>query len=272
MKFQILEKNNQILKDSINLRIDTWDDYSFKTMFYLTYCDGNGNAHDIGNVKIGFQNQPEISRTYLEIDKFLGSRIFEKLPENFFSLGTDVAYYKNLWKLPNEVKFFILDNLNDVARNIELLDKFKKEKVMQDSLLRGVRETTVREQFTRILRGESELTNFHFFFKRNETDSLGEINLEFNVLSETNPKPSTNIHAIIGRNGVGKTTLLNGMIKSYLNISSEFGDFLTTDYSFILETRFKKYQMIILVIWLPFLLVYLTHLSPKMIRIKIIFI
>ncbi|RGE49210.1 hypothetical protein MHD_01070 [Mannheimia granulomatis] len=109
---------------------------------------------------------------------------------------------------------------------------------MQASLLRGVRETTVREQFTRILRGESELTEFHFFFNRNETGTFGEINLEFNVLPEINP--STNIHAIIGRNGVGKTTLLNGMIKSYLNMNSELGDFLTRDHSYIFEKRFKK--------------------------------
>lgn len=240
MKFCILERNEKKIGNSICLEIDRWDDNSFKTMFYLTYCDGNGDAHGIGNVKIGFQNQPEISRTYLEIDKFLGSRIFEKLPENFFSLGTDVEYYKNLWELPNEVKFFILDNLNDVVRKIELFDKFEKEPVMQYSLLRSVSETTVRGQFARILRGESELTNFHFFFRRSETDNLGEINLEFNVLSETNPKPSTNIHAIIGRNGVGKTTLLNGMIKSYLNISSELGDFLVPDYSSIFEKKFNK--------------------------------
>lgn len=240
MKFHILNRNDTIFNNSICLYIDKWNDYSFVTMFYLTYYDENGNAHDIGNVKIGFQNQTTTSDTYLEIPKILGSRIFEKLPDNFFSLGTDVEYYKNLWKLPYKVKFFILDNLNDVARKIELFDKFEKEKVMQTSLLRGVRETTIRGQFARILKGESELTNFHFFFKRQKTDNIGEIELEFNVLSETNPKPSTNIHAIIGRNGVGKTTLLNGMIKSYLNISSELGDFLVPDYSSFFEKKFNK--------------------------------
>lgn len=60
------------------------------------------------------------------------------------------------------------------------------------------------------------------------------------MLSETSLKPSTNIHAIIGRNGVGKTTLLNGMIKSYLNIDSEFGDFLIQNHSYLFEKRFNK--------------------------------
>lgn len=240
MKFYILDKSDKTPNNSICLRIDRWNDYSFVTMFYLTYYDESGNAHDIGNVKIGFQNQTTEFATYLEIPKILGSRIFERLPDNFFSLGTDVEYYKNLWKLPNEVKFFILDNLNDAARKIELFDKFEKEQVMQTSLLRGVRETTIRGQFARILRGESELTNFHFFFKREETENIGKIELEFNVLSETSPKPSTNIHAIIGRNGVGKTTLLNGMIKSYLNIDSEFGDFFIRNHSYLSEKSFNK--------------------------------
>ena len=38
------------------------------------------------------------------------------------------------------------------------------------------------------------------------------MNLEFNVIAESTP--STNIHAIIGRNGVGKTSLLNKMIEA----------------------------------------------------------
>lgn len=240
MKFQILNINDIISPNTVGLRIDRWNDYAFVTMFYLSYCDENNNIHKIGNVKIGFEHQTTQLDTYEEIPKITGSKVFEKLPNYFFSLGTDVEYYKNIWILPDKVKFFILDNLNDVVRNIELFNKFKDQKVMQTSLLRGVREITVTEQFTRILKGESELTNFNFFFKRDETENMGSIELEFNVLSETNPKPSTNIHAIIGRNGVGKTTLLNGMIKSYLNLSNDLGNFYTRDYSFLFEKKFRK--------------------------------
>ena len=39
------------------------------------------------------------------------------------------------------------------------------------------------------------------------------------------------IHAIIGRNGVGKTTLLNGMIKSFTHQIYEDGGFYTIDWS-----------------------------------------
>ena len=40
--------------------------------------------------------------------------------------------------------------------------------------------------------------------------------------------PSTNIHAVIGRNGVGKTTLLNDMIESITHPESSAGSFIDT--------------------------------------------
>ena len=81
--------------------------------------------------------------------------------------------------------------------------------------MRSIRKQTIEEQFRRILDGKSKLDNFNFYFIRSEKDSIGGINLEFNVIP--NSMPSSNIHAIIGRNGVGKTTLLNGMIKSFID-------------------------------------------------------
>lgn len=42
--------------------------------------------------------------------------------------------------------------------------------------------------------------------------------LDFDVIPFS--KPATNIHALIGRNGIGKTTLLNSMISSVINSSS----------------------------------------------------
>ena len=55
-------------------------------------------------------------------------------------------------------------------------------------------------------------TKFEFKFSRPESDKMSGIELKFKVKIDS--KPSTNIHAVIGRNGVGKTTLLNGMIEA----------------------------------------------------------
>ncbi|MEX4029201.1 hypothetical protein [Haemophilus influenzae] len=71
--------------------------------------------------------------------------------------------------------------------------------------MRSIRKQTIEEQFRRILDGKSKLDDFNFYFIRSEKDNIGKISLEFNVIA--NSMPSSNIHAIIGRNGVGKTTL-----------------------------------------------------------------
>lgn len=96
MKFQILSKNESIKtnKNSIYLSIDLWNDYSFITMFYLNYFDENGLKHPIGNIKIGFKGQTTDIATYEEIQEINSSTIFDKLPDNFFSLGQDTDYYE----------------------------------------------------------------------------------------------------------------------------------------------------------------------------------
>ncbi|WP_196252466.1 AAA family ATPase, partial [Haemophilus influenzae] len=93
--------------------------------------------------------------------------------------------------------------------------------------------------FRRILDGKSKLDNFNFYFIRSEKDNIGKISLEFNVIA--NSMPSSNIHAIIGRNGVGKTTLLNGMIKSYIDKTdnNKGGFYEKNPFSFFSVNEFK---------------------------------
>lgn len=75
--------------------------------------------------------------------------------------------------------------------------------------------SVIKGQFSRVLAGEPPLTNFEFKFDRPATDRMSNIDLKFKVGIDS--KPSTNIHAIIGRNGVGKTTILNDMIKAIVS-------------------------------------------------------
>ncbi|MEB3476968.1 AAA family ATPase, partial [Pasteurella multocida] len=185
------------------------------TMFFMSFFDSDGVLHEIGNIKIGFKGQVETIPTHAEIKNRFDGRVFDKLPDNFISLGQDVDFYSRIFELSNEVKDIILKNLNDVVYNPDLLDEFQNEPVFYTSLMRHVSEPTIKEQFRRVLEGKSPLTDFTFSFIRNRQDSMGKITLEFEV--KANSVPSTNIHAIIGRNGVGKTTLLNGMIKSFIN-------------------------------------------------------
>lgn len=189
------------------LTIDHWNDFSFVTMFYLSLHDESGTHYDVGNVKIGFNGQTTETSTY----SLLGNR-FAQLPDGFFSVGQDVEYYQKISSLPEQLKNKLLEALKDIVFSPSLIELAKDEKVFRTSLLRDVSLSVIKGQFSRVLSGLPPLTNFEFKFSRPAIDKTSGIELTFTVKFDS--KPSTNIHAIIGRNGVGKTTLLNSMIEA----------------------------------------------------------
>ena len=99
MEFRVLSKNTFIpdnSKDTVYLRIDHWDDYSFVTMFFIALHDGNGQLHDIGEIKIGFKGQTVGTDTYTKLpDRF------ESVGDDFFSLGQSVDFYRKMASLPD---------------------------------------------------------------------------------------------------------------------------------------------------------------------------
>ena len=189
------------------LVVDRWNDFSFVTMFYMYLFDQEGERHEIGNIKIGFQGQTTKKPTYSTVESG-----FEVLPEGYFSVGQDVDYYQKISNLPESVKISLLEALKDIAYAPELIDIIKDEVVFKTSLLRYVSLSVIKGHFARVLEGKNPLTNFEFKFIRSAQDKISDIALSFKV--KVREKPSTNIHAIIGRNGVGKTTILNGMIEA----------------------------------------------------------
>ena len=208
------------IKNKAILTIDNWDDYSFKTLFFLTVYDEKGRKHDIGNVKIGYFGQRE-GRTDEKIPIS-----FDELGDQFFSLGQEPEYYQNIKKcLSEKLSTFILNSLRDIVQNDNLLNNVQHESVFRTSLLRAVSLSVIHGQFKRILSGGAILTEFHFFYKKEQTESNAGVELEFHI--EPLSEPPTNIHILIGRNGVGKTTLLNNMISSVVdkNNNIDYGYF-----------------------------------------------
>ncbi|MDQ0013453.1 putative ATPase [Variovorax boronicumulans] len=208
MQFKILSRNTWTPssgKNTVYLRADNWNDFSFVTLFKMSLHDKDGQAHDIGATKIGFKGQTTEVFTQNKIPQS-----FENLDEEFFSLGQGVEFYKNLALLPKDIRQNILISLRDIVAQPEIIEEIKEEKVFGTSLLRDTSLSVIKGQYARVLERKSELTDFKFKFTRPESEKLGGIDLGFKVTA--NSTPSTNIHAIIGRNGVGKTTLLNGLI------------------------------------------------------------
>ncbi len=197
-------------RDVIYLVRSSWDDwFSFQTLFTAIYLDEDGERHHIGGTKIGkFGLKPaknDVVRKPGYRSPDLPNR-FRRVGGEFFSLGQDPGYYEALSAFGDEFREEYLRSLRDLAYEPELLDQVEDEAVTRVSLTREVPYSTIRDQFARLARGGARLTpyNFTFRYKRTEGDPLL---VDFGV--DPNSILPTNIHVLIGRNGVGKSTFLD---------------------------------------------------------------
>jgi ABC-type multidrug transport system ATPase subunit len=215
-KFSVLPKGSWIpsgAKHEGFLIKDNWDDwFKYETTFKLVIVDEAGERTDIGYVKIGQFGMVEGQRSPNLPDKF------EILDEAFFSLGAEDSYYEKLGKLNPTLRSTIFIALKDVVTDRELWEKAKHEPVTQGSLLRGASVSSVEGQFRRLAQGGVRLTPFDFRYALPPYDgkSPPPPPLTFNVVPESTPP--TNVHVLIGRNGVGKTHTLNLMTKAILGM------------------------------------------------------
>ena len=234
MEIKVLDRNDTIKyqRDSLYLRRDHWDDYSFRTTFNASYCNSFGDVASLGQVKIGVQgmdiHRKETSNNTTIIEPAVMFDIIPKqftiLEDTYFSLGQDERYYANILKLGDEKRVEILTALKDVAFDLELFKNVRDEKVMGTSLLRSVNHISVREQFHRIATGGAPLTKYNFTYTVQADESeVSASQLSFSVTPKSNPP--TNIHVLIGRNGTGKTTLIKNMIHSIRHHDNVHGSF-----------------------------------------------
>lgn len=211
IKFIILQQRGPIekpLPHTIQLIPNNWNDYSFKTLFSLHYTDKNGEKIELGSVKIGFKGQKNTEST---LDKIPST--FNQLSDHWFSVGQSVEYYLNFYNnfTANDRKE-ILESLRDVAFCTNAFRAAENEDVFITSLLRNFGEQTIHNQYRRVLKGAAALTDYDFSYIGDNLARKSSIDLHFKV--KANSKPPTNIHVLIGSNGIGKTTILNGMIKA----------------------------------------------------------
>lgn len=191
---------------------DKWDDwFTYETMYDLFYIDPNEGQQYIGKVKIGEINMKLDQRRPNIPDEF------EELDETFFSLGQSDYYYDNLNRIEDNYNLKVLKKLNDIAFDLDLFDKVINYPVTYSSLMRDVNETMIRNQFHRISKGGARLTNYFFSYRTKpiQDSEIKPMKFDFEVLPEL--ELPTNIHVIIGRNGVGKTRLIKNMIKCIIN-------------------------------------------------------
>ncbi|GGA40793.1 AAA family ATPase [Psychrobacillus lasiicapitis] len=215
MKFRKLPVNSEIEKCEngfFYLLEDNWNDWwEFKTLYQLYYKEDNGEVIYIGGVKIG-EIEMESDQRSPNLEEY-----FTKLDDRFFSIGEDIYYYENLNKLGDELRDNVLENLKDIALDKKLFNKVKNLRVTTRSLLRD--KISKLKKLQNLALGNSILTpyNFSFFYHSHETN----LSKEFTFYSKPNSHPPTNVQVIIGRNGVGKTYLMNNLLFSIMNKDSK---------------------------------------------------
>lgn len=230
--FTVLRQGQQLPdvgRSQAYLIVDNWDDwFSYRTMFTLFVFDANGTRHRPGSVKIGQvglvagEGGPETPP---------GTR-YPTLPDNFialdpaahFSLGQDEDYYATLVALPNGTQ--ILRALCDCAYDLAIFNRHRAENVMARSLLRSVHEPNVRNRLNRLANGNPILTRFEFQFTFPSGRSEEGLPppppppvMQFSVIP--NVDPPTNLHVLVGRNGVGKTRCIQSIINTILERETE---------------------------------------------------
>ncbi|MCZ9766384.1 AAA family ATPase [Pseudomonas aeruginosa] len=215
MLFKVLPPSAFLPKNGVDqafLFTDGWDDwFTFNTQYMLYFFDENSTRHRIGNVKIGEFGMKQGQRRPELLDEF------DHIGDKFFSLGQDDEYYENLNKLGPNIRDRVLQGLGDIALDSDRCLRAMEEKVTGISLLRSVTRSTVEGQFRRLATGGARLNEFRFVYT---TPSVRSSRVDQTTLSfEVKPAsmPPTNIHVLIGRNGVGKTHMLNNMSRAVID-------------------------------------------------------
>lgn len=201
-----------------------WNDWwTYENLYALKFVHADTTTKLIGQVKIGQLDDsesrvPDLPNSFSQLDA-----------NRFISLGQDPTYYDSLNRLGLHVKEGLLTALNDIAFNTGLLHQHRQRDVVKRSLMRDIPFSTVENQFNRVARGGAILTPYHFEYHYPQDDIHSDDNLvlDFSVQPESNP-PS-NIHVLIGRNGVGKTWLIKQMIRSLYATDNSGGRFVFSD-------------------------------------------
>lgn len=224
MRFKVLPHGARLPRDARNviyLLTDGWDDwFKYNTMYGVFYYDPEGEQHRLGDVKIGEfdmakdQRRPSIPEA------------FEILDDRFFSLGQDDSYYENLNRLGDDLRDAFLVSMRDVARDGQLFELALQEDVTGVSLLRFVSDQSVRGQFRRMAHGGARLTEFSFSYTPPPWGRHTQPpTFQFHVVPEATPP--TNVHVLIGRNGVGKTYTINQLTNALVRPDDgSYGNFV----------------------------------------------
>ena len=197
--------------DTVVLIVNDWDDYGRKSTFIAQYWTNAGELVDLGKVKI---IRMDWSDGAVPVDD-----AFPELDDEFASLGQSQRYYESIAALPLAKRRAILQGLKDVAADPARRERFSTELNYRQSLAREIDPHQI-DRFAQVLRGAYEADSYQFAYT--PAGSAAPL-VDFRV--DPDSLPASNLHVLIGRNGVGKTTLLANMAQAACTGDALFGHF-----------------------------------------------
>lgn len=218
-------KSYEEFQDYLFFEENYWDDFGFKTLFEVYVPKEGGKIERIGSINIA---PPDAPWKYSTFDNFNTQIDYDKLPENFLSIGTTSFYY-NLHKYFNKDECRnILSDLNDICLNYK--DDIQNipfdSNVVKESFFRGYSREQAIKKVEYILiplaeEGKREGYNITYTYTFQDK-TLSEINF----IADPDSTFPQNVHAIIGNNGSGKTTFIKDIlllaIRQELQVESQF--------------------------------------------------
>ncbi|KHS74165.1 hypothetical protein QT13_04115 [Pectobacterium brasiliense] len=217
---------NKFEKNTVYLVKDNWNDWFYwETLFTMFYSDDKDGLHKIGYTKIAQKDMKEASQLSEEekgkpFNKPGLPESFPSLGEEFFSLGQSENFYETLNQFSKKISTDVLKGIRDCAYDLKVFERYINHPAMKESLLRDISERNIRESLHALAYDEEHNKPFNFsYLFPNKDVNENEIRLDFSVNNKDTPQ--SNIQAIIGRNGVGKTTLFSGFIKGVIKLDAD---------------------------------------------------
>ncbi|MFJ5835168.1 AAA family ATPase [Streptomyces shenzhenensis] len=230
--FKLVEWPNRVGKaPGAYLVTQDWDDFGFQTLFELKLRIKNGDPIiDIGRLRIAHPGMksdqlPDISATREQLDEE-----FDRVPQGYFSLGVDDSYYEKLNDLPSHIRHRIFRGLGDLAFNSQTWTIVRNSPVVTKSVMRGIENRDAEiDRLARIAYGRARTVRYVWEFEAQPIGASNSVNFHFDV--DPNSEPPTNVYALIGRNGAGKTRILHQLaskVSRSAAITSDMHDNTTT--------------------------------------------
>lgn len=199
---------------AFKLSEDLWDDFGYKTRYKLYYYESVDQCRTIGRIKIMKRDQ---TVTYGN----LPSRV-TAFGNEYCSVGQDLFYYERLKSLLGMKYKDFLNAIRDAAVFSQICDDFSNTYGFKNSLLRYPDAEDALQYAVYKLAGYSINDPISFIFKAKmpyyQEDYL---NIKFDMGNIQDEDSIDRIIALIGNNGVGKTTVLSQLAESIVKGDDE---------------------------------------------------